>query len=84
MMEAKVVIALVAREIDFTAEFDGKPIEVGDWVPIETREEFADGVPGEERMTIEGHKPFQILLGAARPRAGMPGRLRRREGVEMG
>ncbi|OAG37348.1 hypothetical protein AYO21_08425 [Fonsecaea monophora] len=75
MMEAKVVVALVVREVDFTAEFRGEKIEQGDWVPVETKDEFADGVSGDERLSVEGHKPFQVLLGAARPSNGMSGRL---------
>ena len=78
MMEAKVVIALIVREVDFTAEYDGKKIEAGDWVGKETRDEYKDGVAGEERLTVEGHRPYQILFGAARPRGGMAGRLRLR------
>ncbi|KAJ9603403.1 hypothetical protein H2200_012181 [Cladophialophora chaetospira] len=78
MMEAKVVIALIVREVDFTAEFDGQTIEPGDWKGVETRDEYEDGVPGVERLTIEGHRPYQILFGAARPRGGMSGRLKMR------
>ena len=78
MMEAKVVIAMIVREVDFTAEFDGVKIEPGDWKGVETRDEYADGRPGVERLTIEGHRPYQILFGAARPRGGMSGRLRLR------
>ncbi|KIW70862.1 hypothetical protein, variant 2 [Phialophora macrospora] len=78
MMEAKVVIALIVKDIDFTAEFDGERIEPGDWIPKETRDEFKDGMPGQERLTVEGHRPYQVLLGAARPRGGMAGRLKLR------
>ncbi|OAP61300.1 hypothetical protein AYL99_03501 [Fonsecaea erecta] len=75
MMEAKVVLALVIREVDFMPEFYGRKIEEGDWKPVETKDEFADGISGEERLSVEGHKPYQVLLGAARPRNGMSGRL---------
>jgi cytochrome P450 len=78
MMEAKVVIALIVKDVDFTAEFDGETIEPGDWIPKETRDEFNDGMPGQERLTVEGHRPYQVLLGAARPRGGMAGRLKLR------
>ncbi|EXJ72438.1 uncharacterized protein A1O5_04942 [Cladophialophora psammophila CBS 110553] len=78
MMEAKVVIALVIREVDFTAEFYGAKIEEGDWKPVETKDEFADGLSGEKRLSVEGHKPYQVLMGAARPRNGMSGRLKLR------
>ncbi|KAI1611940.1 cytochrome P450 [Exophiala viscosa] len=75
MLETKIAFSLVLPELDFTAEYDGKQINEGDWVPVETRDEYKDGRPGVERMTIEGHKPYQVLLGAARPRDGMTGRL---------
>ncbi|OCT50551.1 aflN/ verA/ monooxygenase [Cladophialophora carrionii] len=79
MMEAKVVIALTVKDVDFTAEFDGQKIEPGDWIPTETKDEFKDGVSGEVRHTVEGHRPYQVLCGAARPRGGMSGRLKLRE-----
>ena len=83
MMEAKVVIALVVREIDFVAEFDGVKIEPGQWSPVETRDEFEDGVAGVERLKIEDHRAYQVWIGAARPRAGMPGRLSLRKSSGM-
>ena len=73
MIEPKVILALTIREFDFVAEFGGVKCETV--TPIETYKEFADGRKGSERMTIEGHSAFQILLGAAKPRDGMPGRL---------
>lgn len=78
MLETKIALALVVPELDFTAEYGGKPINEGDWVPVETRDEYQDGKPGVERLTIEGHRPYQVLLGAARPADGMTGRLRLR------
>ena len=76
MIESKVVLALVVLEVDFIAEIDGAPIE--QWNPVETRDEFADDVPGNIRHTVEGHKTYQVLLGAARPRNGMEGRVKLR------
>lgn len=73
MMETKVVLGLILKEVDFTAEYAGAPVER--WTPVETSVEYADGVPGVQRMTIEGHRPYQVLRGAARPRDGMTGRL---------
>ncbi|KAK4935590.1 hypothetical protein LTR10_023384 [Elasticomyces elasticus] len=84
MLETKIALSLVVPELDFTAEYDGKPINVGDWVPVETRDEYKDGRPGVERLTIEGHRPYQVLLGAARPADGMTGRLRLRRCDGMG
>jgi len=66
---------LILKELDFTAEYEGTKIEPESWTPVETRDEYADGVPGVKRLTIEGHRPYQVLKGAARPRDGMTGRL---------
>ncbi|KAK5065269.1 hypothetical protein LTR84_001107 [Exophiala bonariae] len=77
MMEIKIVLACVVGEVDFTAEFDGRKID--SWTSVETVDEFADGRPGVERMTIEGHYAYQVLSGAANPAGAMPGRLRLRE-----
>ncbi|KAK6365632.1 hypothetical protein LTS17_011018 [Exophiala oligosperma] len=73
MIETKITLALVAKDLDFTAEYGGA--EVHSWTPVETKDEFRDGVPGHERLTIEGHKPYQVLHGAARPKDGMTGRM---------
>ncbi|KIX09882.1 uncharacterized protein Z518_00963 [Rhinocladiella mackenziei CBS 650.93] len=73
MIEMKVVLALVVPEVDFTAEYDGKKME--EWTPVETRDEFADGIPGAIRLSVEGHKPFQVLSGRGATRGGMTGRL---------
>ena len=73
MIETKIALALVVKDLDFTAEYAGQKIET--WTPIETVDEYKDGKPGVERLTIEGHKPYQVLHGAARPKDGMTGRL---------
>jgi len=73
MMEAKVALALLVREVDLTPEYGG--VKVESWTPVETVDEYADGRPGAQRLTIEGHKPYQVLKGAARPKDGMTGRL---------
>jgi cytochrome P450 len=76
MIESKVIMALAMRDFDFVAEFDGKKCD--SWTPIETVDEFKDGRPGSERRTIEGHRCYQVLKGAAKPRDSMPGRVTRR------
>ncbi|KAK5546428.1 hypothetical protein LTR23_003533 [Exophiala sp. CCFEE 6169] len=73
MIETKIALALLVNDLDFTAEYAGAKIE--SWTPVETIDEFKDGKPGVERLTIEGHKPYQVLHGAARPKDGMTGRL---------
>ncbi|KAK5459567.1 hypothetical protein LTS15_003696 [Exophiala xenobiotica] len=73
MIETKIALALLVSDLDFTAEYAGAKIE--SWTPVETIDEFKDGKPGVERLTIEGHKPYQVLHGVARPKDGMTGRL---------
>jgi cytochrome P450 len=76
MIESRVIMALAMRDFDFVAEFDGEKCDT--WTPIETVDEFRDGRPGVERRTIEGHRCYQILKGAAKPLDSMPGRVSRR------
>lgn len=73
MIETKISLALIIKDLDFTAEYDG--VKIHSWTPIETKDEFRDGVPGTQRLSIEGHKPYQVLHGAARPKDGMTGRI---------
>jgi len=73
MIETKVILALIVKEFDFVAEYDG--VRLDSWAPIETIDEYADGKPGSERMTLEGHRCFQVLKGAAKPAGAMPGRI---------
>jgi cytochrome P450 len=77
MMETKILLSCIVKEVDFTAEFAGKKID--SWTPVETVDEYADGVPGAQRRTIEGHFAYQVLSGAANPCDAMPGRLRLRK-----
>jgi len=79
MMESRILLACVVKEVDFTAEYDGKKID--SWTPIETVDEYADGIPGTKRRTIEGHAAYQVLSGAANPAGAMPGRLRLRSTI---
>jgi len=76
MIETRVLLALAIRDFDFVAEYDGEKCE--SWTPIETVDEFKDGRSGVKRGTIEGHKCYQVLKGAAKPRDCMPGRVSRR------
>ena len=74
MIEQKVVMALIGKDFDFVAEYDGVKCE--SIKPVETVDEFEDGKKGSERLTIEGHSVYQVLMSSAKPRDGMPGRLR--------
>ena len=77
MIESRIILALVARDFDFVAEYDG--IKCESWTPVETVDEFKDGISGMERRTIEGHRCYQILKGAAKPSGGLPGRIAKRK-----
>jgi len=77
MIESRVTLALLVKDFDFVAEYDG--VKCDTWTPIEMVDEFKDGKPGSERLTIEGHRTYQILKGAAKPRDGMPGRMTKRK-----
>ncbi|KAF2672088.1 cytochrome P450 [Microthyrium microscopicum] len=77
MIESRVILALAVRGFDFVSEIDGVKTET--WTPIDTVSEFEDGRPGTERQTIEGHRCYQILRAAAKPKGGMPGRLSKRK-----
>jgi len=79
MIEIRVALSLLVKDFDFVAEFNG--VKCDTWTPIAMVDEFKDGKPGVERMTIEGHQPYQILQAAAKPRGGMPGRMIKRNPV---
>jgi len=88
MIEAKIVLALTARELDFVLEFPGEeadpqpPIPESSAAEVSEETEYGRGVR-EGRITpkvIEGHRVWQTLKGSAKPAGGCPGRvyLRRR------
>jgi len=63
MIEIRVIIALTVGEFDFEAEYP----EVG---------EAEKGK--EESYMLEGHRCYQVLKGSAKPKGGLPGRIRLR------
>jgi len=77
MIESRIILALTVRDFDFVAEYDGVKCE--SWTPVETVDEFKDGISGRETRTIEGHRCYQILKGAAKPLDGLPGRISKRK-----
>jgi cytochrome P450 len=78
MLETRIILALTVREFDFVCEFDGTPVKVlrSEETAVELPRRSKEG--GE--WTVEGHKPWQILKGTAKPRGGMPGRMSLRKG----
>ncbi|KAK6063318.1 P450 monooxygenase AflN 4 [Seiridium cupressi] len=83
MLEGRVILALIAREFDFVLEYPGEEADVRFPEPENMVEEFSekteygrairDGTRKRDR--VEGHRPFQLLLGAAKPDGGCPGRI---------
>ena len=80
MMEQRIILALCVSKFDFVSvDANGESVQA--WRPVETSVEL---VEREERLkrgetvgveTVEGHVPYQILKGAAKPRGGMRGRV---------
>jgi cytochrome P450 len=77
MIESRIILALAVKDFDFVAEYDG--VKCDSWTPVETVDEFKDGISGMERRTIEGHRCYQILKGTAKPLDGLPGRISKRK-----
>ena len=79
MLEMKIILAMTVKESDFVAEFkDGVPVET--FEPVESCVDQPRRAEAKARgevlpNTIEGHKCYQILKGAAKPAEGMPGRM---------
>lgn len=85
MIELKVVLALMAREFDFTVRFPGDPEGEAQWIPTESiasdfNDEYVSQVKAGKlkKDRIEGHKLYQILSGSAKPAGGCPGTIRLR------
>ncbi|KAK6210482.1 hypothetical protein LQW54_006229 [Pestalotiopsis sp. IQ-011] len=83
MLEGKIILALTAREFDFVLEYPGEEADVQHPVPENTVEELSEkteygrairaGTKKPDR--VEGHRVYQLLLGAAKPADGCPGRV---------
>jgi cytochrome P450 len=85
MIELKVVLALMAREFDFTVRFPSDSDGEAQWTPTESiasdfNDEYAAQVKAGKlkKDRIEGHKLYQILSGTAKPAGGCPGTMRLR------
>ncbi|OQN97694.1 hypothetical protein B0A48_16014 [Cryoendolithus antarcticus] len=75
MIETKVILAMTVRSFDFEAAYK-------ELCSQELRGD-GSGYPGDVEGVQEmwGDEAYQIQLGTAKPREGMPCRLRRRKGV---
>jgi cytochrome P450 len=83
MLEGRIILALIAREFDFVLEYPGEPADVRYPEPESSVDELSDKTEYGRAVRagtvkpdhIEGHRPFQRLLGAAKPDGGCPGRI---------
>lgn len=74
LIEMKVVLAMTLREFEITGAFDelGSLMDDGSlWAKDDTFRKGPQKIFGEEM--------YQVLLAAAKPREGMPARIRRRD-----
>lgn len=74
MLELRVIVALGVREFDFEeayAEVSGE----GEGMVVVQQHGEMEGRDGK-RLTIEGHRCYQVLKGSAKPKGGLPGRVR--------
>ncbi|SMR45313.1 unnamed protein product [Zymoseptoria tritici ST99CH_3D1] len=74
IMEMKVVLALVARVMEFSTALDEEGLaEVGrDGSDFAKDPSFRKG-----KQDVEGEEMYQVLVGAAKPREGMPVRVKK-------
>ena len=83
MIEAKIILALTAREIDFVLEYPGEEADPQPSIPesnaaeLDESTEYGKGVRNGSRKpdTVEGHRVWQALAGSAKPNGHCPGRV---------
>lgn len=78
MIESKIIMALTLREFDFTPEFPPPPAKPDTETAFRAVEMVDETGEGRDRMTVEGHRAYQVLFSSAKPAGGMPGRVRLR------
>ena len=83
MIEAKIILALTAREIDFVLEYPGEEADPQPSIPesnaaeLDESTEYGKAVRNGSRKpdTEEGHRVWQALAGSAKPNGHCPGRV---------
>ncbi|CAJ2502559.1 Uu.00g099530.m01.CDS01 [Anthostomella pinea] len=83
MLEGKIILALTAREFDFVLEYPGEEADIRYPVPESTAEELSKSTEYGKAIRagtqipdrVEGHRVYPMLLGAAKPVGGCPGRV---------
>ena len=88
MIEAKIVVALTAREFDFVVEYPGEEADPQPPIPESMAAEFAEDTAygkyiqsGGKHTHVEGHRIWPTLKGSAKPVGGSPGRIKIRRGA---
>lgn len=74
MLEARIVLALVARRFDFTPAFDALETLAGDGSKYAENPKWRQGT-----QDLDGEVAYPVLIGSAKPREGMPMWVRERE-----
>jgi len=88
MTEAKIIMALTAREFDFTLEYPGEEPDlqypIPDSAAAESSEntEYGKGIRDGtvKALRVEGHRLWPTLIGSAKPNGGCPVRVKVRPG----
>ncbi|GAB7362455.1 hypothetical protein MBLNU230_g2777t1 [Neophaeotheca triangularis] len=75
LIETKVILALLAREFDFEADF-GAAVEGGGGLARDGSFFAKDPRFREGGLVVDGEEAFQVLIGTAKPREGMPMRVK--------
>lgn len=69
-LEGRIILALVARSFDFQPAFDAVHELANDGSVYANDKGYRQG-----KQDVDGEEAFQILLGTAKPREGMPMRV---------
>jgi hypothetical protein len=72
MIEARIILALVCRKFDVDTAFDRLDEVSGDGSFWASDDSFRGG-----KQDVDGEEMYQVLVGAAKPREGMPARITR-------
>jgi cytochrome P450 len=70
MIEARIILALVCRRFNFDTAFDSLHEVAGDGSFWAKDTSFRGG-----KQDVDGEEMYQVLVGAAKPREGMPARV---------
>lgn len=73
MLEAKITLALTVRQFDFEIAFDRLDELAGDGSIFAKDPRYRIG-----RQDLDGEEAYQVLIATAKPREGMPMRVKKR------